>query len=705
MEKHKTAMLLLEGINQSGGQIIEMLGDTGPEFQGRMAGILDQISIAEDDEELDLLLGELVSLGMESEAAPVFGEIVATVEDGSIVISGDSLLGNVIEGGVIDLPPPRGVDEIRAAAAELSRRVAPWEEALIDAPPGEPGPRYLNAGLYVGSEMVPVDEPPSLDGGPYQLVVNVGRRWGIGRPDVPFPEESLTDYYSGPVLEVDLVARSLDVGIDVPMQPLLLPQEDNSPVVVFGLTFRRPGRKAVDVDLLYRGNLIQSRRFEFEVTAHAGDELPESAWPVQDGYTTFTRITELTPDSLARLDENPRRLTIVAERSLDSNRIGLRFYDNTGIDLGFLQSALSGESITNMLGALRGRLLTTMTAYAGSVGSTKAVLTKHLGQLAAAGRRFYLALLPGMAGQEDTFDEGQRLEVELEPGDVIQVAPLSAQLSVPWELLYERKIEEYREDRISLCESFSDHGPNAEDCPHHGDATVVCPHGFWGYRYVIEQLPCRVDPGEEERSFTLPFQIPNGLPSRFSANVSTRLAQTEAGLESLRGLVGEDRLEMERFESLEQVRAELVDQAADILYFYAHGGVDDFGSPYLEVGESDQIKLIDLDAWDIRLDNQPLIFLNACDSADYAPDSFENLIKYFCGVGAAGVVGTQCEVRELLATTFAAEFFKRFFRQVPAGEALYDTRLTLLNDHLDPRGLTYSLFSAADVRLAQPIIE
>jgi hypothetical protein len=704
MKKYSKAVLLLEGINQADSQITDMLGDSRYEFQDRMTEILMRMSNSEDDEELDLWLDELVNLGLESEAAPVFGEIVTTARSGDLVVDEPSLLPYVESVDLTEFRVPAEPDTVRAAAKSLARMVGSMEELAIDAPPGEPGPRYLNAGLYVGSEMVPVEEPPSLDGGPYQLVVNVGRRWGIGRADVPFPEEALTDYYSGPILEVDLVARSLDADIDVPVQPLLLPQEDNSPVVVFGLTFRREGRMAVNVDLLYRGNLIQSRRFEFEVTAHAGTELPESAWPVQDGYTTFTRTTELTQDNLGWLDENPRRLTIVAERDLDSSRIGLRFYDGTGDDMGFLQSTLSDESLTTMLKALRGRLLETMNEYGGSVGSTAAVLTKHLGQLAAAGRRFYLALLPGLAGREGLADEGQRLDVKLQPEDVIQVAPLSAQLSVPWELLYERKIEEYREDRISLCDSFREHGPNTEDCPHHGDATVVCPHGFWGYRYVIEQLPCRVDPGEDERPFTLPFQIPNNLPTKLSASISTQLDHIDDTLSALRGLAGEDRLEMERVENLEQVRAELTEGEAHILYFYAHGGSDDFDSPFLEVGQSDQIKLIDLDAWDVWLDSQPLMFLNTCESAEYAPDSFENLIKYFCSIGAAGVVGAQCDLRELLATDFATKFFQRFFQQVPAGKALYEARRALLNDQLDPRGLTYSLFAAADVRLAQPII-
>jgi integrase/recombinase XerD len=49
-------------------------------------------------------------------------------------------------------------------------------------------------------------------------------------------------------------------------------------------------------------------------------------------------------------------------------------------------------------------------------------------------------------------------------------------------------------------------------------------------------------------------------------------------------------------------------------------------------------------------------------------------------------------------------FFQSFLQQSCAGEALFNSRKILLNN-LDPRGLVYSLFASADVKLAQKIIK
>ncbi|MEH2157099.1 CHAT domain-containing protein [Nostoc sp.] len=569
-------------------------------------------------------------------------------------------------------------------------------------------PRYLNAGFFPGDSehLIPTDSPLSLDGGAYRLGVDVGEFWGIGKADQPIPDKVLNTFFEQQeILDLQVVANSLDIAIENKIQPLELAEVGNSKRLFFNLTLSKTKRQAIDIDLIFHGHLLQSRRVEVYVVAESREIPPESAFPLQNSSITFTRTVAISPEDLKALKENPRRLTIVAERSIDRNTIGLRFYDTTGNDLGFQESQLSEVNLSSALNAVRKQLLTTMTAYAGGVGGSEKILTKHLGQLAALGRKFYLALLPGLANPDQRVDYGQRLQVDLQPGTVIQVAPLSSQLGVPWEILYERKIEAYKEDRIKLCSTFKEHGLGQDDCPHCNDPTVVCPSGFWGYRYIVEQLPRRVDSGKPLPSHSLPTQIRNKTPLQFSANVFSGFNQLANHFKALAELASEQQLQILRSDSLDAIRITLKEAKADILYFYTHGGSDPFGSPYLEVGTEDQIQLIDLDAWGIKLgDRQPLVILNACDSADYTPDSFENLLKFFCDAGAAGVIGTQCEVKEHLANAFIIKFFQAFLKQAPAGEAMFAARQALLRDHLDPRGLVYSLCASAEVRLAQPVL-
>jgi hypothetical protein len=545
------------------------------------------------------------------------------------------------------------------------------------------GPRYLNAGLFraqAAGTGKPLDSgrPLALDGGPYRMGVNVGQFWGPGAAGAPFPDELLAPHFEDQsALELEVVAHSLDVGIGVPHQTISLPKKGDSPLVFFDLTVAKAGRQAVDVDLLFHGHILQSRRLEAVVIAHAGDPLAPSDLPAQDGYITFTRTAALDWKSVGPIGAKPSGLTIVAERDLDYNRIGLRFYGAIGKELGFEQSTLTDASLGKAMSK---------------------VLEKHLGQLADIGRSFYLALMSD--------GQGQQLSVGIEPGTTIQVAPLSAQLGVPWEALYERKAESYREGRTKLCSTYSTHGPAPQDCPGAGDPSIVCPHGFWGYRYVIEQLPCRVDRNTSPPQSTLPLRVQNDLPLRFNGIVYAKFKQLTNHWDALRKMASAENLEMARFESLADVQSALTEsgRTADIIYFYTHGGSDAFGKPYLEVGSGDQISYNDLDAWGVDLGNhRPLVMLNACDSADYSPDSFENLIRFFCGKKAAGVIGTQCEVKENLASAFSMLFFGAFFRQATAGEALFEARQALLRQ-LDPRGLAYSLFAAAEVKLNKPVI-
>jgi hypothetical protein len=572
--------------------------------------------------------------------------------------------------------------------------------------------RYLNAGFFPAAgaavgRPISTDLPLALDRGPYRLGVNVGEFWGPGAPGSSFPEDLLAPYYQRQsVLELDVLARSFDIAIDPPHQKIPIPKGGDSPLLFFDLTLPKTGRQAIDIDLIFQGNLLQSRRVEAFVVHRGGDSLSESASPVQDGYITFTRTASLDWKSVGPLGAKPTRLTIVAERDLDDNRICMRFYGTTRAELGYQESGLTEVSLAETIKAVRRQLTLTMQAYSGAVGSTETVLKRHLGQLADIGRSFYLALLPGMADGTCLKDEGQQLEVDMRPGMTIQVAPLSAQLGVPWEILYERKAESYREGYTKLCPTFLTHGPAPEDCPGFADPSVVCPHGFWGYRYIIEQLPCRVVPHENLPDDDLPVTVRNAVPLRLYGIVCSKLNNLPNHWDALRAIASTASLEMSRFDNLDEVHFALTHSSppADILYFYTHGGSDSFGKPYLEVGSGDQIKFNDLNAWGVDLGpHQPLVILNACDSADYSPDSFENLISFFCTKKAAGVIGTQCQVNELLVNAFTLSFFSAFLKKEGAGQALFKARHQLLRQ-LDPRGLVYSLFAAAEVKLTNPII-
>ncbi|BDA76369.1 hypothetical protein CAL7716_105350 (plasmid) [Calothrix sp. PCC 7716] len=581
--------------------------------------------------------------------------------------------------------------------------------------------RYLNCGFCSldTEELIPTNQPLYLETSSYRLKVNIGKFWGIGIPDVAIPDELLKVLFDEKdYLDIDVVVSSFLGEIKEPTQKLKLPKNGDSEFIFFDLNFTSDQRHSIDIDLLLQGHLLQSKRIEVDVRVNLQDIPPKSAFPVQDSYITWTRSVSLNFNDLALIQESPRKLTIIAERDINYNRIGLRFMTHEGKDLDFQINNLNDSSLTKLLNVVRQKLDDTMKAYGGSLGSDETVLTKHLVKLADVGRKFYFSLLPKLANQQGR----QTLNVDLQPETVIQVAPLSSALGVPWELLYERKIEspkfsldeKGKEEfpiNIKLCPTWKQHGLRPEDCPSYGtdeEETTVCPHSFWGYRYIIEQLPCKLEPHKPLPKNYLPLFIRNKLPLLINATINETLNRLHYHWEELQKLESEWQLKLIKTDSRQKFKEMIKSyksNPADILYFYTHGGIDEIdNSPYLKIGNNETIQLIDLDAWNMKFDNhQPFIIINACDSADYSPENFENLLQFFCDRGAAGIIGTQCEVKEKLADKFIINFFHDFLQKKSAGEALFNSRHKLLREYLDPRGLAYSLFASADIKLAQSV--
>lgn len=101
---------------------------------------------------------------------------------------------------------------------------------------------------------------------------------------------------------------------------------------------------------------------------------------------------------------------------------------------------------------------------------------------------------------------------------------------------------------------------------------------------------------------------------------------------------------------------------------------------------------------------QPLIFLNACQSAGGFDDLRKtfNLPKEFIQRGAAAVIATACPVPDLFAAAFAQQFYKYFINQkMMIGEALCETRRYFLEKYNNPLGLAYGLYSSPYYKIAQ----
>jgi hypothetical protein len=97
----------------------------------------------------------------------------------------------------------------------------------------------------------------------------------------------------------------------------------------------------------------------------------------------------------------------------------------------------------------------------------------------------------------------------------------------------------------------------------------------------------------------------------------------------------------------------------------------------------------------------PLVFLNACESGGAAYTIF-NLPQVFTVAKAAAIIATACPVPDVFAAAFARVFYEFFLKQrLSIGEALRQSRLHFLQEHNNPLGLAYGLYTPAHYRLEQ----
>ena len=164
-------------------------------------------------------------------------------------------------------------------------------------------------------------------------------------------------------------------------------------------------------------------------------------------------------------------------------------------------------------------------------------------------------------------------------------------------------------------------------------------------------------------------------------------------------------------------KAELVKALASgntddqIFYFYCHAKSADLASPAgpdsaCLVLTDDRVTLgdLNLDApTTAQLRGNPLVFINACKSAEMSPAFYDGFVPYFMAKGARGVIGTECKMPALFAADWAKRFFALFLGGESLGEAFLALRKEFLEKHGNPLGLLYAVHSDGDTRVLPPL--
>jgi hypothetical protein len=95
----------------------------------------------------------------------------------------------------------------------------------------------------------------------------------------------------------------------------------------------------------------------------------------------------------------------------------------------------------------------------------------------------------------------------------------------------------------------------------------------------------------------------------------------------------------------------------------------------------------------------PLVFINACESAELSPLFYEGFVPYFMAKGARGVIGTECKTPALFAAEWARRFFDRFLAGGSLGQIALDLRREFFYEHNNLLGLLYALYVDGDTQI------
>jgi hypothetical protein len=304
--------------------------------------------------------------------------------------------------------------------------------------------------------------------------------------------------------------------------------------------------------------------------------------------------------------------------------------------------------------------------------------------LARAGARLFQQLFFGPAAGADSKAVGEYLRnVAGNPATRLKLQIIAESVPVPWGVLYL------------------------------GDASAGAPldwNRFLGMRHVLECIPL-------QNTATPPdCDIPSEPQLAVSVNVNstidvqmgaTFVAQQHAFW--AQAAKQRPRIRVTPRTTRAQVVQALAsgDDADQIVYFYCHAesaGLGDPGGPDTSslVLTDDSITLGDLslDApASTPLRGSPLVFINACESADLSPLFYDGFVPYFMAKGARGVVGTECQTPALFAADWAQRFFNRFLDGEPVGEVFLALRRELLEQHGNPLGLLYAVHCDGDIRI------
>lgn len=311
-----------------------------------------------------------------------------------------------------------------------------------------------------------------------------------------------------------------------------------------------------------------------------------------------------------------------------------------------------------------------------------AVNQKALGILALAGWNLYRSIFlhPG-ADAQTKLVAGKLREMAQKQTLKIQIA--SQQLMLPWGMMY-------------VADTF--------------DQNALDPNLFLGFKHIIEHIPFQPNMDvldgtiNSQPHLTVSLNLNPDIDQQMGAPLIANQRKYWAALNGKSGLDVVERLDQDSV-----VKAFSNPATPDqIVYLYCHAVSKTLaeGGPNasaLQFGKNSLLTLKDLNQLaptDTHLPGNPLIFINACESAELSPMFYNGFMPYFVEKGARGLIGTECPVPAVLAVEWAKKFFDGFLAGKPLGDLFLSLRKDFYFNNNNVLGLLYALYCDSDTVIA-----
>jgi hypothetical protein len=231
--------------------------------------------------------------------------------------------------------------------------------------------------------------------------------------------------------------------------------------------------------------------------------------------------------------------------------------------------------------------------------------------------------------------------------------------------------------------------------------------GFLGYQHVIEHATdsyvptAAIKPTDNLIDFSFTFDA--GIDTEQQVRSIQKQRAYFGSLSELRACERASKLDVESAFRKEPFR----DQVS---YFFVHGLTSDAGSagtpPRFFIG-TDSIEAAEIQQWvnPRKLDSQPFIFFNACQTGQMRSLFYENFALKLLDLHARGLIGPQIDMPTQFAEDYATKFFVEFLKRRDSkeprvGEIIRTLARKYWDDAHNPLGLAYSLFKGADCYVA-----